>query len=594
VVFVLLVAMQFTRGGIFSERIGDMLVNGRYNVSSGVIEEAQERAGWRLLERGGVSVSFGGLEFRLALSEYIAIFENEVVFILPDGTELSFSSQSPGEKPGAVPELRIWGKFPDNVASVAIPFRTQRSSVIRNNGNDALIISYNGSHYQFSRPLQNLEAGQLILLAAAPSISYRVITGKKEFIPADFIVPQAEIVQAFTDELSLWAARNFRVWGQMGTQTDEDTVISFCGEAIRQGVYRSAITTVPISFSPSPQRTWESAVYQFDRRIGVWQRAASSVARLEREKAAYISRLLAEKDNNILLENRVIEFLAIRGHDQMINDVLSLAENMNPAAITLDMCPGILESYSDIGRYRPRAANPFESLVEQVCQIIGDGIQWAGEGVFVFADDRADTEFNMRLGIALHEWGEKSGNSDWAGLGRSLVFSVISLGDGNGSVPVSLTIDEDEELAVSDDLISSAKLYRTLGNNEYLPHATATGANDIWAWTASPSVNITRNDAQMDISITFPVGETHYVMLSNVRPFPLLQMHDMNWRRASDFESYYDSSGWYYFEEEQILVLKIRHRANIERIRISFTAPRVEPPPPPPPSPPEEEQETFF
>jgi hypothetical protein len=587
VVFVLLVAMQFTRGGLFSERIGDMLVNGRYNVSGDVTGGADGQR--RLLDKGA-SVSFGGLEFRLALSEYIAVFEHEAVFTLPDGTELFFSSQSSG----TTPELRIWGRFPDNVASVAIPFRTQRSSVIRNNGNDALTISYNGDQYQFSRPLQNMESGQLVLLAAAPSISYRVITGKKEFNPADFIVPQAEVVQTFTEELSLWTARNFRVWGQMGTQTDEDTVIAYCGEAIRQGVYRSAITAVPISFSPSPQRTWESAVYQFDRRIGVWQRAASSVARVEQEKAAYISRLLSEKDNSILLENRLIEFLAIRGYDQMINDVISFAENMDPAAITLDICPGILENHSDMGRWRPRAANPFESLVEWVCRIIGDGIQRAGEGVFVFDDGCADTEFNLRLGIALHEWGEKSGNNDWAGLGRSLVFSVISLGDDNGSVPVSLTIDidEGEELVVSDDLISSAKLYRILGNNEYLPHATATGVNDIWAWTAASSVNIVRNDAQMDISITFPVGETHYVMFRNVSPFPLLQMHDMNWRRASDFESYYDSSGWYYFEDEQILVLKIRHRTNVERIRISFIAPRVEPPPPPPPQ--EEEQETFF
>jgi hypothetical protein len=59
-------------------------------------------------------------------------------------------------------------------------------------------------------------------------------------------------------------------------------------------------------------------------------------------------------------------------------------------------------------------------------------------------------------------------------------------------------------------------------------------------------------------------------------------MHDQNWRRASDFEIY-DSSGWNYFENEQTLILKIRHRVNVERIRIYYTVPRVEPPPPPPP-----------
>jgi len=84
----------------------------------------------------------------------------------------------------------------------------------------------------------------------------------------------------------------------------------------------------------------------------------------------------------------------------------------------------------------------------------------------------------------------------------------------------------------------------------------------------------------MDIAIHFPVGTTHYVMLRNIAPFPLLQIYDINWRRASDFESYYNSSGWYYFEQEQVLVIKISHRSNVETIRIFFTVPAVETPPP--------------
>jgi hypothetical protein len=86
----------------------------------------------------------------------------------------------------------------------------------------------------------------------------------------------------------------------------------------------------------------------------------------------------------------------------------------------------------------------------------------------------------------------------------------------------------------------------------------------------------------MDIAVRFPVGETHYVMLRNVRPFALLQIYEVNWRRAVDFESYYNSSGWYYFEQERILVLKLNHRSSIENVRIYFTAPRAPEPPPPP------------
>jgi hypothetical protein len=443
--------------------------------------------------------------------------------------------------------------------------------------------------------MNSFEAGQLVLLSSSPVITYRSVTGKKDFNPADYIIPGAETAQALSGELTRWISRNFAIWAQMGLQTDEDTIIAWCGEAIRQGSYRSALSVVPASFSPSPLRTWESAVYQFDRRIGVWERAARGNSTQEREKINNITRMLAEKDSNVFKENHLVEFLAIRGNDQLINDLFSFAEGMDVASITLDICPGIIECYLDSDRWRPRTVNPFEALAEQVCRITANNMCKAGDWTFVVfnnagnadiplgADNIAEIEFNLRLGAAFLEWKEKSGNNDWASLGRSLVYSVISLNDDNGMVPASLAIGEGGVFTPSDDSISTAKLYRLLRENEYLPHATATGTNDIWAWTAASSVNIVRDERQMDISIQFPVGETHYIMLRNVRPFPLLQMHDQNWRRATDFESYYDSSGWYYFDDEQILILKIRHRVNVERIRIFYVVPRVESPPPPPP-----------
>ena len=588
IVFFLLVLMQFTHRGNFSQRVGDMVINGRH-----APEAVSERTVSERTLDGKANVVYGGLEFRLSLipgtdtgfslvdaqgrrqqtsPEYITTTENEAIFTLPGGTELSFASQNAG----AGSELRISGKFSDDVSAMYIPFRAQRSSVIRGNGNDTLIISYNGNRYQFSRPLSGPEAGQLVLSAAAPVISYRVVTDKKEFNPADFIVPQAQTAHAFTEEVSRWIAHNFALWGpDMSVETDEDTVIAWCGEAVRRGNYQSAVSAVPVSFSSSPLRTWESAVYQFDRRIGVWENAVRTIAASEREKRSRISRLLEEKNYRLFAEEQLITFLEIRGQYNVLDSLISFVQVMNPSAITLDISSGIVESWLEMHKQQPQTVNPFDPLVEQVCQLVAGGIRYIEERVFVFSDGHADIATNLRLGLALSEWGEKSGRDDWAGLGRSLVFSVISLGDRHGSVAASLTSS-----GHASGHISSAKLYRLLGSSEYLPHWTATGTDGIWAYTAASSVNVVRDERQMDIAIHFPVGTTHYVMLRNIAPFPLLQIYDMNWRRASDFESYYNSSGWYYFEQEQILVIKISHRSNVETIRILFTVPAVETPPP--------------
>jgi hypothetical protein len=557
-IFILLVAMQFTRTGNFSRRIGEMLVNGRYAT------EADEASDRRSLE-GEVTVLFGGLEFQLASSRYITIGENEASFVLPGGVELSFT-------PDDVSELRISAQFADNNASIEIPFKAQRSSVIRNGDNGTLNILYRGSHYEFSRFLPGIESGQLVLLASAPSISYRTVTDKKEVNPADFIIPQAETAQAFSGVLSQWVNRNFTMWGQMGLETDEDTVIAWCSEAIRRGNYRTAASVVPVSFSSDPRRTWTSAVYQFDRKIGVWESFTETIISSDREKFNVISRLLAEKRHDLFIENHLVEFLAIRNYNDLINNLLSFARELDPAAVILEMAPGILESSLDMNKWRPDTGNPFAPLAEQVIQLAANDMRRDGDRVFVFSNGRADIEFNLRLGAAIYQWGEKAGNNLWAELGRSLVLSVISLDDVNGYIPASLTLGE-----TGDEMggrIHSAKLYRFLGNNEHLPHAVITETDGIWAWTAASSVNVVRNDTMIDIFVRFPVGETHYVMFRNVPPFALLQIYGMNWRRAYDFESYYNSSGWYYFEQERILVIKLNHRSTTENVKIYFTVPR--------------------
>jgi hypothetical protein len=342
---------------------------------------------------------------------------------------------------------------------------------------------------------------------------------------------------------------------------------------------------VPVQFSTDPRRTWESGVFQFDRRIGVWERSVRAIGTFERENESRISRLLSASDITLFEDERLIEFLAVRGNSQMIDALLAFASGVDPSALTIETSAGILENFAGISQWRPGIENPFAPLAEQVCRLIAESLQGAANGVFVFSGGHADTIFNARLGMALDEWGEITGNDDWAGLGRSLVFSVLSLDDENGSIPSALG-------GASHGRVSTAKLYRLLGLSEHLPRAVATGAAGVWAWTAASSVTVSQDDRQMDITVEFPAGLTHYVMLRNVRPFALLQINETNWRSASDFESYYDSSGWYYYANERSLILKIRQRTDVERVRVLFTAPAPppRPAPPPPPSPPPTEE----
>jgi hypothetical protein len=609
--FILLSAMQFTRRGNFSQRIGDMLVSGRYSLSGEIPEEEGRRA----LD-GGASVFFGGLEFRLvALSdsdagfslvddsgerrqvfpENFAATESEAVFALPGGAELVFASQSAGGPHGGAPELRISGKLSDGVSAIDVPFRPQRSSVTRNGDRGPFSISYNGGRYQFSRPQQGLENGRLVLSALSPAITYRSVTDRPENNPADFIIPQAQTAESFSSAIDLWTAASFEAWGRgMTPQADEDLVVAWCAEALRRGGYRTALSTVPVAFRTNPGRTWESSVYQFDRRVGTWERVSRVIGEQEREKTNRVARLIAEKNSGVFEESRLVEFLAIREQGRLIDELSAFAAEIDPFEVTLAASCGIFECFTGMAGWKPLADNPFEALAEAASRLVAEGLHRWEDRVFVFSNGLADAEFNLRLGVALREWGERSGKADWSALGRSLALSVISLGEGlddsQGSVPAFLAIGPGGEFAAAPETgvasISSARLYRLLGGNGHLPRTVATGVPGIQAWTAASSVTVTQDERQMDINVSFPIGETHYLALRNIKPFPLLQIYETNWRRAPDFEAYYDSSGWNYFEREQTLVVKMRHRTNVERIRILFMAP----PPPPPPREPEAEE----
>jgi hypothetical protein len=72
---------------------------------------------------------------------------------------------------------------------------------------------------------------------------------------------------------------------------------------------------------------------------------------------------------------------------------------------------------------------------------------------------------------------------------------------------------------------------------------------------------------------------THYVIICGIRPFIRLQLYGADWRSEAQFERS-DSSGWVYYQQSQILVLKLRHRTAVENVRLIY---REAPPPPPPP-----------
>jgi hypothetical protein len=190
-------------------------------------------------------------------------------------------------------------------------------------------------------------------------------------------------------------------------------------------------------------------------------------------------------------------------------------------------------------------------------------------------------EYNLRLGLALDQYGRQSGRDDWRVLGRSLVLSVLSFTE-NGSLPAKLSISRPGENEGGSEIpdtvipapgsarIDSLALYRWFPAATY-PHAVSIGAsvNGVWAWTTSAFVTVSQENNILDISVSFMPGETHYMLIRNLRPFVKIQLYGIDYRTDPQFERY-DSSGWSYSSSEQTLLLKLKHRLPVEHIRVFY------------------------
>jgi hypothetical protein len=583
-VFIVIAMIQFGKEGGFTLRTGGMVVSGRYRQPAE--GEAPPGPGEYLLGEDA-SVFFGGMEFcmgakseesvlrlfggegegREVLPEKMAVSGESVVFGFEDGSELAFNTQYTG----GVEELRISCALAEGTERLELPYKPLRKTGVRDLGDGQFIIISGGLNYSFGRSPLDSERGLLLFKTGRSVLTYGVVPEKGAFNPADFIIPQAQSKRSYDEVIARWKAENFSLWNRtVGSVNDEDMVIAYNQESIGRGTYKAAVSAVPAGFLNGGNRTFESSVY-----LGRLDQAYRSLDAADREKLGRLSRLINEKSLDFLKESHVFEYFAVRGHGNFMDQAAELVRAIVPATISLDMTPGIIEGYTDWKNYRALMENPFERLVDQACFVISENLKALPQGdrIFTFFGSQGETEFNLRLGKALLGWAEASGEDSWAGVARSLIISVLSLGDNTGAVKAGMVISEDGEILLNTapSRLTTARLYRVLASGEYFPRALPIGAavNSIWTWTAAQNVSAVQDNNILDISVSFIAGETHYMIMRGIRAFTKIQLYGMDFRTDPQFERY-DSSGWRYFAQEQTLILKMKHRTAIEHVRIFY------------------------
>jgi hypothetical protein len=604
-VFILLVIVQFTKQSSFTQRVGDFVISGHYGkqAPNDNASTDTEPLVHRPLE-GTISISYGGMEFFLTDDDsdgslcvlhssgkrewirplFMTISGANAEFLLSGGVELNFNNQ---QNVDGTQELRIYAKLPEGYQGLELPYRPLGSSRIRHNDDGESHIIADGKSYRFNNSKVDSSSRLVFMDAFAPTVSYGQVHGTEILDPSRFILSSARDKRMYDDALIRWRDQAFTEWSQnIGNSRDEETVLAYLSESISHGGYRSAVTGIPPVFLEGNQRTFESSAY-----LGGLDLGLRSNAVFERENLSRLTRLIEGGSTEVLKDFHVIEFLAVRGQNNLLDILNGIIRSIDSADLDPNLLPGIMEGYMDWQLFRPNTENPFDALMNQACFASSEGIIMNNqdEHIFVFNQGTADLEFNLRLGASLAAYGEYSGQEVWGGIGRSLVLSVLSLVNQYGMAPLTLTLT----LAENGDIIptpapgdapdgaslTAARIYRYLRLGDYAARAvglslaagSSPATNGIWTWTAADKVmaNFNQENNFLDISVNFPSGETHYMLIRGIRLFTQIQLYNIPFRTDPQFERY-DSSGWAYSPSEQTLMVKMKHRLTTEHILIYY------------------------
>jgi hypothetical protein len=575
-VFFVLIMLQFSHKGNFTLSTGEMIIKGRYlqaPANSPLYAAESSESGWQQIS-GGVKVFYGGIEINLTegsekgmvltglsgvLSpvnpDYMLIDEGMARFGLPGGTTLAFNSLETAR--GA--ELQISAEFAEDVFEIAIPIVNRRSSLIHEN--DQLGILYNGDRYFFGNSSWELENSKLVLSRDDSLISYRSRNVESVFDPSVYITAQS---RDYENVLANWRDSSYAYWNRNASLLqNEDDIIAYLSESFRHNQFSAALTAIPRNFVNSSIHSFRSSGF-----VGGMTAAYSSIIAAEREKINRITNLTRGRSPDILMEEHVLDFLLTRSNSTLANEILEFIRDTEPETLDLDHCPGLLEIHSDFRRWRPAEVNFTEQFTEQILLLISENIHHdsGNDHVFVSHNESGVIEnnpgFNLRLGKALLAWAEESRNTEWAEISRSLILSALA---GGG--------------------VGAGNIYATLNLGDYYPKAVSLTDDGLWVWTVTPYARASYNaEGNLNISVSFPVNMAHYIIISGVRPFVKIQVHGTDWRTDSQFERY-DSSGWVYYQQDQILIVKLRHRTMVENIGIFYRVDQPAPAPTPVPAP---------
>jgi len=449
--------------------------------------------------------------------------------------------------------LAIISELPSGVTNFALPYSFSSNMKMQKDDGNRVIL--NGRKNSWEVSADTLASGYFGLSSRNYVATYGIYDETQKFT-FDSIV-DLEIANSSVFERNVENFRNNLITAFKNNNAEsnltEQIVVSYIAAQAENGNYVKAIEDIPSGFKKSKQRTYLSTPY-----LNTLEEMNATLEKTMKEYEKKINDSAYSNSLDIFTIPNIASFMFINPNAESVKKLLQSTAYVEPATISIAQATGILNVYTEMsslnGEYAklltPAVTNCIERITE-ACSFEGNILTISDNDTFLSVIQAVET------GVALLRYGILCNDSTLQKAGYVLVNSYMSESS-------------------SFDLRTLSNLYPILAyNNWYYPHFKKIGTDKgqtLWAWTCSENITWERTDDHTgSLIIDFPEGLTQYLIIKGIPQFSTIYIYNMAFRTDPRFETY-NSSGYVYKQNSQTLLLKSRHKSQLETVTFDFTS----------------------
>ncbi len=440
---------------------------------------------------------------------------------------------------------------PSNVVSFAIPYSTSYDMKILQEDKKSVVFENKKGEWKIQADSLDNGLIQLALGSGNAHASYSVHSEVEKFMFENVVTSLNAEESVYISTINTF--RDYLISTFKQTQEanyTEQSVVAYVAASAEQGNYQKAIEDIPQTYKRSEKRTYLSAPY-----FNSLTRMDSTLDKACAEMAASISKGAANSSLDIFSARNIAFYLCIHPKSAEVLKLLNLAVNADLEKCDLATVTGFIRVYNDLVKLNATYAEILKPVIPSCLERIALFCTYNDDKLTISENDTfISVVQGVEIGTALLQYGLTENNQVYVRAGRVLINSYIAESS-------------------SFDLRTLTNIYPMLAfDNWYYPHfakiGTGLDGNMMWAWTCSRHITSKIDDeGSLTLTIDFPINLTHYLITKNIPAFNSIYIYGMAFRTDPRFETY-NSSGYVYKSETKSLLLKSRHKAQNENIRL--------------------------